>query len=143
MAVNKILTPPPITVPTTISKDNPLPQVSWSQWYNDLYFILSAANHQVITEASAVNLDARYVDISTSSAGGYAITLAAPTIPGVFKIIEMTTRTSTNDITLALTNCVGGSAATTCTFDTEDGSLTLVSKADKWLILKEQNVTLS
>ncbi len=70
--------------------------------------------------------------------GGGAVTLEAPTKPGLLKIIIMTT--DDGDVTLALTNVVEGSAATTATFSAVTGRLVLVStlaSGGKWIVLKE------
>lgn len=116
--------------------------INWVKWFDTVHYRLSTRNHQTITQADSIDVDARYVDVSTSSAT-YAVTLAAPTIPGVFKTIEMSARTGSYDVTLALTNCVGGSASSTCTFNTAGGALHMISLSNKWLILNEYNVTLS
>lgn len=115
--------------------------VQWKQWFNDIYRFLSAANHQTITAAREVNLDADYVDISVAS-GTYAITLAAPSIPGRVKIIEATDVSGTS-ITMALTNVVGGSNTTTCTWNSTGDTLVLLSLSNKWLVIKEYGVTLT
>ena len=46
-------------------------------------------------------------------------------------------------VTLALTNVVGGSAATTATFNAAGEILTLVSAGAKWIVLDELGVTLA
>jgi hypothetical protein len=102
-----------------------------------------SARTQAITEAGAINLDARYVTIVGPGASTYAVTLAAPTRAGILKVIWMLSTTSTNAVTLALTNVVGGSQATTATFNAAAETLVLVSGADKWIVLKEVGVTLS
>lgn len=98
---------------------------------------------QDITAAGAINLDARHVRITGPSSSTYAVTLAAPTEAGIVKVIEMIATTSTNAVTLALTNVIGGSAATTATFNAADEVLTLVSANDKWVVLNETGVTLA
>lgn len=100
---------------------------------------------QAITEAGAIDLAATYVALTGPSSGTYAVTLAAPTPSeyGQVKVIEMVDTTSTNAVTLALTNVVGGSQSTTATFNAADETLVLIGTAAGWLVLKEQGVTLS
>lgn len=78
-----------------------------------------------------------------STAGAGTRTLAVPTKPAMIKIIKMTV--DNGDTTLDLTNIVGGSAATTATFDAVDETLVLVSDvaSGKWIVLAEVGVTLS
>lgn len=102
-----------------------------------------SAQTQAITAAGAISLDARFVNITGPAASTYAVTLAAPTRPGILKVIEMTATTATNAVTLALTNVVGGSAATSASFDAAGETLVLVSRSAKWVVLKEVGVTLS
>lgn len=102
-----------------------------------------SARTQAIIAAGAIDLDARYVNITGPAASTYAVTLAAPTRPGIVKVIVMTATTATNAVTLALTNVVGGSAATSASFDAAGETLVLVSAATKWVVLKEVGVTLS
>lgn len=111
------------------------------QWLTEVHRRFSEKGNQVITAASAVDVDATHVDISVAS-GTYAITLAAPTIPGIVKIIEATDVSGTS-ITMALTNCTGGSAATTCTWNSTGDILMLVSANNKWVIYKELGVSLT
>jgi hypothetical protein len=103
----------------------------------DLTYIGTTQN---ITAAGAINPLARYVAITGPASSTYAVTLAAPTEPGRTMVIEMTGTTSTNAVTLALTNVVGGSAATTATFNAADETL---SKSNKWVVLDELGVTLA
>jgi hypothetical protein len=54
----------------------------------------------------------------------------------------------TNTVTLALTNVIGGSAATTATFDAAGETLVVRavqtdSSTYRWLVIKEHGVTLS
>lgn len=98
---------------------------------------------QAITEAGAIELAATYVDITGPESSTYAVTLAAPTVPGIVKVIEMTATTDTNAVTLALTNVVGGSEASSASFDAAGETLVLVSAGDKWVVLAEVGVTLS
>ena len=100
-------------------------------------------NVQEITAAAAIDLDANHVKITGPASSTYAITLAAPRRAGQIMVIEMVGTTSTNAVTLALTNVVGGSAATTGTFNAAGEILTLVSAGAKWIVLDELGVTLA
>lgn len=138
MSENKRLSPPPNQRPL-IGMDRA--SLAHQQWFDQIYNKLSPANHQKLIAAGAINLDAQYVDVETSGST-FAVTLAAPTIPGVYKIIEMTAD-SGHDVTLALTNVVGQSSGTSCAFNDVGDALVLVSLSNKWLVLKEYGVTLS
>lgn len=100
---------------------------------------------QAITAAGAISLTARYVNITGPASSTYAVTLAAPTAneAGIVKVIRMIATTSTNAVTLALTNIEGGTAATSASFDAAGETLVVVAAGAKWLVLKEQGVTLS
>lgn len=114
----------------------------WFTWFDTVHRKISPSrSKQAITAATAVNLDSTWVTLD-STGGGYAITLDAPTAPGVWLGIEMTV--NTGSVTLALTNCIGGTAATTCTWNNTNQVLLLVSiSGSKWLIYKQQGVTLT
>lgn len=98
---------------------------------------------QTITAAGAISLDANHVKITGPATSTYAVTLAAPTRGGQILVIEMVSTTSTNAVTLALTNVAGGSAATTATFNAAAETLTLISSSTKWIVLDEIGVTLA
>lgn len=98
---------------------------------------------QAITAAGAINPLASYVDITGPASSTYAVTLAVPTVPGRTMVIEMTGTTSTNAVTLALTNVVGGSSASSASFNAAGETLTLISRGAKWVVLDELGVTLS
>lgn len=102
-----------------------------------------SARTQAITAAAAIDLDARYVTIVGPAASTYAVTLAAPDRSGIVKVIRMLSTTSTNAVTLALTNVAGGTAATSASFDAAGETLVLVSAGTKWIVLAEVGVTLS
>jgi hypothetical protein len=91
--------------------------------------------------AASVTIRKTLIDNTTSGAG--AITLAAPdaTMIGVVKIIEMTV--DNGDVTLALTNVQGGSAATTATFADVNDALVLIGGTNKWHVIGESGVVLS
>lgn len=98
---------------------------------------------QTITAAGAIDLDANHIKITGPASSTYAVTLAAPTKAGITKVIEMIGTTSTNAVTLALTNVVGGTAASSASFDAAGETLILVSRNAKWVVVKELGVTLS
>lgn len=98
---------------------------------------------QTITAATAINVDANYVGITGPATGTYAVTLGTPNREGQILVIEMISTTSTNAVTLALTNVVGGSAASSASFNAANETLTLVSISNKWVVLDEHGVTLS
>jgi hypothetical protein len=98
---------------------------------------------QTITAAGAIDLNAAHVKITGPAASTYAVTLAAPTRPGQIKVIEMISTTSTNAVTLALTNCVGGTASSSASFDAAGEILILISANAKWVVIKQQGVTLT
>lgn len=102
-----------------------------------------SARTQALTAAGAIDLDARHVTIVGPASSTYAVTLAAPTRAGIVKVIQMLSTTSTNAVTLALTNVIGGTAASSASFDAANETLVLVSVTGKWLVLKEHGVTLS
>lgn len=133
MARNTLLQAPPLTVP--------IPAQSWLDWFRDLHFRISNKNHQTITGARAINLDSNHVSLDSTD-GGFAATLEPPTVPGIFKSIEMTV--DGGDVTLALTNIVvAGSAPTGATFDAVGQALLLYSLTTKWLIVNNYGVTLA
>lgn len=100
-------------------------------------------NVQDIDAAAAINLDANHVKVTGPATSTYAITLGVPRRGGQVLVIEMVGTTDTNAVTLALTNVVGGSAATTATFNAAGEILTLVSAGSKWVVLDELGVTLA
>jgi hypothetical protein len=85
------------------------------------------------TDTGAISIATLLTNIST--AGAESRTLAAPSAAGKLKIITMTV--DGGDCTLALTNVVGGSAATTATFSAVGQSLVLLSAGAKWHVLSE------
>jgi len=98
---------------------------------------------QTIAAAGDISLDTNHAKISGPDSGTYEVTLAAPSRGGQVLVIEMTATTSTNAVTLALTNVVGGTAGTSASFNAAGETLVLVSNSTKWVVLKEQGVTLS
>ena len=75
--------------------------------------------------------------------GGGAVTLAVPdaSLFGAIKVIVMSV--DDGNVTLALTNITGGSAATTATFSNVNDTLTLVGGLNKWHVLGEAGVVLT
>ena len=106
-----------------------------------------AEANQAVAAAGAVDLDSKDVDVVGPATGTYAITLAAPTDKqaGTVKVIAMSATTSTNAVTLALTNVVGGSAGSSASFNAAGEVLVLVGAPSigKWIVLVEVGVTLS
>ncbi len=111
----------------------------WRSWFNNLYFNLSIKNHQLITAAAPINLDARFVRLQSSGAG-YAITLSAPTVPGIYKVIQKTSNNADN-ITLLMDNIFGQPSGTTVTWNSQNDIVVLVSCANsKWYIVSYNGV---
>jgi hypothetical protein len=102
-----------------------------------------AGKVQTITAAGAISLDSNHVKLTGPASGTYAITLAAPSRGGQLLVIEMVSTTSTNAVTLALTNVVGQSSGTGATFNAAAETLTLVSMSTKWVVLDELGVTMA
>lgn len=100
-----------------------------------------SAQLETIVGAGAVSVVLKNTNLALVGAG--AVTLAAPdaSMRGVVKTIEMTV--DNGDVTLALTNCAGGSAATTCTWSAVGQCLVLVGGTAKWAICSESGVALT
>lgn len=96
-----------------------------------------------ITAAGAASVTVPVTQLTGPATSTYAITLAAPSAPGIVKTITMIATTGSDAVTLALTNVVGGSQATSASFDAAGETLILVSNATKWVVVKEYGVTLS
>jgi hypothetical protein len=101
-----------------------------------------SAYQESVTVAGAVSITKVYSGLAIVAGG--AVTLAAPdaTMLGQQKTIERTIVAGT-PITLALTNVVGGTAATTATFTNQGEALILIAAASKWIIVKEFGVVLT
>jgi hypothetical protein len=106
---------------------------------------VTAADNAVdaLTAAGAISVTTPYTTLVGPAASTYAVTLAAPSVDGLVKVIRMLSTTDTNAVTLALTNVSGGSADTSASFDAAGETLVLVSAGTKWVVLKELGVTLS
>jgi hypothetical protein len=100
---------------------------------------------QALTAAGAVFLDADLTTLVGPSSGTYAITLAAPTIlqQGTTKAIQMLSTTGTNTVTMALTNVIGGTASTTCTWNAANQVLVLKAVSGVWVVENQIGVTLT
>lgn len=101
-----------------------------------------SAMEETVVAAGAVSTTVAVTKLAV--VGGGAVTLAVPTKPALIKIIKMTT--DNGDVTLALTNVVGGTQAATATFSAVGQTLVLVSDtaaSGKWIVLKEQGVVLT
>jgi hypothetical protein len=94
-----------------------------------------------IEAAGAVSAENKLSTLDLPGAG--AVTLAAPdaSMIGQVKVIEMTT--DNGDVTLALTEVQGGSAAATCTWANVGDALVLVASSTKWNVVSEGGVVLS
>ena len=138
---NFLLPPPPVLEPFTL--DGKRFTSTWEKWYNDLRSVIPEAyvSRQSITAAGALDQSTHYAELITTT-GAYAVTLAAPTIPGITKVIEMTADGGF-DVTMSLANCTSGSAATTCTWNSVGDTLVLISKSNKWVIIDEDGVVLT
>lgn len=99
-----------------------------------------SAQTETIT-SGAISVLKRITKIEFPGTG--AATLAAPdaSMLGHVKVITMTA--DNGDVTLALTNVNGGSAATTCTFNDVNDALVLVAGVNKWHVIAEAGVALS
>lgn len=101
-------------------------------------------NVSKVTAAGAINTKLPRCEITGPASSTYAATLAAPAAGDVEELaITMVATTSTNSVTLALTNVEGGSNTSTATFDAARETLVLRNNGAKWLVVKEFGVTLS
>jgi len=96
---------------------------------------------ETVIGAGALSVSKKVSNLALVGSG--AVTLAVPdgSMLGQIKVIEMTV--DNGDVTLALTNVEGGTAATTATFDAVGEKLILLAGAAKWVVIKQQGVTLS
>lgn len=140
---NRPFPTPPLQV-NIVSQISPLKlNELWAQWIDYLHLRLSSRNHQKIISAQPLSVDSNYASLTTTSTG-YSITLEPPTIPGIYKIIEMIARGGSNNVTMSLTNVViAGSTPTTATWNSVGDTLVLVSRSNKWQIIDNYGVTLT
>lgn len=142
---NRNLQPPPVdkeffeNVQTSDGKQKI--RQDWAQWFDRLHHSLSPRRFQIIKAADTINVNAGYVSLRRTTAD-YAVTLPAPTTPGVELTIEMTVRVA-GQITIALTNVVGQSSGTTAIFNAVGDTLILRSNSNKWIVYKEINMSFS
>lgn len=102
-------------------------------------FADASAWEETLIDAGAMSLTKRVTKLALAATG--AVTLAAPTVPGIVKVIEMTA--DNGDVTFSLANCIGQSSGTTATFNDVRDQLVLISGTDKWIVVKERGITLS
>lgn len=109
----------------------------------ELNFNDTSAQTSTVIAGGAVS-NAIMISRLDASAGAGTITLAAPAaaMEGRVKVIEYTGG-GTNALTMALTNVVGGSAATSASFNADNETLILVGGKNKWVVTGEAGVTLS
>lgn len=107
----------------------------------ELNTVDASANTETIAAAGACSVTITNSKLALVGAG--AVTLAAPgaDMLGRIKQIEMTV--DNGDVTLALTNVDGGSAATTCTWGDVGDSLLLIGGVSKWHVIAEVGVALT
>ncbi len=98
---------------------------------------------QAVVAAAAITVDGTK-SRATLTGGAYAITLAAPSaaMKGKTLVIEYIGG-DTDAVTLALTNVIGGSQATTATFNADNETLILIGGEAKWCVLAEIGVVLT
>jgi len=101
----------------------------------------ASANVETLIAAGAVSVTLTNSKLALVGAG--AVTLAAPgaAMLGRTKTIEMTV--DNGDVTLALTNVLGGTAGTTATFSAIGQMLVLVGGATAWHVIAESGVALT
>jgi hypothetical protein len=138
---NKPLSPPPVQI-DIINPEETKVTPWWSSWLTDVHNLLSNRTNQAITAATAVSPDAKYVSLTTT-ASAYAIALEVPTVTNRKLIIEMIAKGGANNVTMSLANVTGGTAATTCTWTAANQQLILESAALKWVVIKQNGVTLT
>lgn len=98
---------------------------------------------ETVLVAGAISVEKTNTNFD-STAGTFAATLAAPGADMVGKIKNIQMTVDNGDVTIALTNVQGGTAATTATFDAVGEQLVLIGSANlKWTVIKEFGVTLS
>ncbi len=95
-----------------------------------------------VTGAGAASTTKFNTNLNVASGGAVTLDVCPATMIGKIKTIRMAT--DDGDVTIALTNVVGGTAGTTATFANVDEELVLVGSASgKWIVLLEFGVTLS
>lgn len=119
-------------------------------WNSAAWDTIKTIRSEAITSAGALTAELTRHTLSNASGATYAVTLAAPTsvIVGIDKDISMIAGDATNTVTLALTNVIGGSASTTCTFNSASDHLVLRAiqtgaSTYAWLVIKEHGVVMT
>lgn len=109
----------------------------------DLLGISDIANRTAsyVTAGSSIPDYLRVAHVVGISGISYGLTLPAPAAPGIDLIIDMVSPNS-GTVTIALTNVVGGTQSTTAKFSAANQALILRSATNKWVVIKEQGVTL-
>jgi hypothetical protein len=103
---------------------------------------LSDVSYQTETITSgAISVRRRITKIAFPGAGAATLAAPDPSMLGAIKVVVMSV--DNGDVTLSLTNVTGGSAATTCTFNDINDTLTLVGGLNKWHVLGEAGVVLT
>lgn len=139
---NKFIAQPPLQ--TNLLSTNVKEKINefWARWVDDLHRSLSERSFQAVTSAQALDVNAKYISLTTTT-GSYAVTLEAPTKPTARLQIEMIARGGAFDVTMSLANCEGGTASTTCTWNSVGDTLFLESRSNKWVVIKQQGVALT
>lgn len=104
----------------------------------------SAQTQAIVAASTAITVDGTIRRVTLTSAVNGAFTLAAPSaaMKGETLVIEFI-GAGTNAATLALTEVIGGTAATTASFNAANETLVLIGGELKWTVLAEVGVTLS
>jgi hypothetical protein len=97
---------------------------------------------QIITTSAAIDPGLETITLTLPGSGSITPTLAAPTLADPM-IKALVSTGSGGTIGMALTNAVGGTAATTCTWNAAGQRLILAKAGAKWEVLKQDGVTLS
>lgn len=115
-----------------------------AQEIRDLFTVVKGivGDQNAYTASGAIATTSRYASLD-STGGALTMTLAAPGADDVGRLLVIQMIEASNASTLALTNVIGGSAATTATFDAVNETLTLVAAANKWVVIDEHGVTLA
>lgn len=101
-----------------------------------------SAEVESVTAAGAASVTKFNTNLNVASGGAVTLAACPATMVGKIKTIRM--QTDDGDVTIALTNVQGGTAATTATFNDIGEELILIGSAGgKWTVVKEFGVTLS
>lgn len=130
--------------------DSTLNHPAYADGASAVYSVGQINTTEELTGAGAISRSKRETTLNNGTAGTFAVTLSAPIAEyrNFRKTITMTAGDGTKTVTLALTNVVGGSAATTATFSAAGHTLILEAvrtstSAFKWLVVKEYGVVLT